>query len=224
MQSLENILGYRFKDQKLLELALTHASATSDKTSYERIEFLGDRILSLVIADQLYHHFSTEDEGALAKRHSSLVRQQALEKIASKIGLRSVMRVSSRDTIITPSMETDALEALFAAMYLDGGFAVVEDFITKQWKDLIIQDIHPPEDGKSALQEWAQARSMKLPEYHVVTQHGPDHKPEFTVEVKLADYPPQRAIGHSKQAAEKQAALILLALVRQDDNKDNFQG
>jgi ribonuclease-3 len=224
MQSLENILGYRFKDQKLLELALTHASATSDKTSYERLEFLGDRILSLVIADQLYHHFSTEDEGALAKRHSSLVRQQALEKIASKIGLRSVMRVSSRDTIITPSMETDALEALFAAMYLDGGFAVVEDFITKQWKDLIIQDIHPPEDGKSALQEWAQARSMKLPEYHVVTQHGPDHKPEFTVEVKLADYPPQRAIGHSKQAAEKQAALILLALVRQDDNKDNFQG
>lgn len=215
---LQQVIGYSFKEKHFLEEALTHVSVAGDKKSYERMEFLGDRILSLVIADMLYASFPDEEEGDLAKRHSALVRQESLEIVADKINLKASIRVSSKDTAITGSMIADVMEALFAAMYLDGGFGPPDQFIRKYWQGLLRQEITPPEDGKSALQEWAQARSFALPEYQIIERSGPDHRPNFVVEVRVKDFPPQRGEGLSKQAAEKMAAQTLLKYLKEHHN------
>jgi ribonuclease-3 len=214
---MKHVIGHSFKDENLLDMALTHVSAAAeDKNSYERLEFLGDRILSLVIAHMLYDAYPAEEEGALAKRHSALVRQETLELIAHAMNLRDHIRVSSRDTQISGSMISDVLEALLGALYLDGGYAVAEKFIMHHWRDLLHKELTPPEDGKSALQEWAQARGMPLPVYDIVERQGPDHKPHFIIKVTLSDYPPQTGEGASKQAAQKVAAKAMLAYLKEN--------
>jgi ribonuclease III len=213
---MKHILDYSFKDQSLLDMALTHVSAVAeDKKSYERLEFLGDRILSLAIAHMLYDAFPNEEEGALAKRHSALVRQETLEKIACTIHLKDHIRVSSNEAQISGSIMSDVLEALLGALYLDGGYNVAEKFIMTHWHDLLHSETAPPEDGKSILQEWAQARGLPLPVYDIAERSGPDHKPHFVVKVTLADYPPQLGEGASKQAAQKVAAKALLQYLRE---------
>jgi ribonuclease-3 len=210
LDQLQQAIGYSFKSKKLLEMAVSHVSSSAALESYERLEFLGDRILSLTIAHQLYIQFPTEEEGALAKRHSALVKQSTLLRVAEKIELASYIRVASKDTKATDSMIADVLEAIFAAIYLDSDFVSAQKVIQKLWQDLVVENILPPEEGKSALQEWAQARGLKLPDYKIVERTGPDHMPVFQVEVTLSDYPPQRGQGTSKQAAEKEAANALL--------------
>lgn len=216
---MKRVLDHSFKDQSLLDMALTHVSAAAeDKKSYERLEFLGDRILSLAIAHMLYDAFPEEEEGALAKRHSALVRQETLEKIAHNIHLKDHIRVSSRDTQVSGSMMSDVLEALLGALYLDGGYNVAEKFIITHWRELLHSEVTPPEDGKSALQEWAQARGLSLPVYDIAERSGPDHKPHFVVKATLADYPPQMGEGASKQAAQKVAAKALLQYLKEQNN------
>lgn len=206
MDRLRKNLGYAFQNPDHLLQALTHTSMA--KKSYERMEFLGDRILSFVVADMLYAAFPSEEEGALAKRHSALVNQSALVVIAEQINLRDYVQVSGSDKNVTDSVLADVVEALIAALYLDGGFDVAAQFIRRFWAP-VLHVAAPPEDSKSRLQEWAQARGLALPVYTVIERTGPDHQPHFTVEVILDGFMPQRGQGPSKQIAEKQAAIAL---------------
>ena len=215
MLEIETLLGHAFTNQQLLRQALTHSSATKDRKSYERLEFLGDRILSFVVADILFHKFPNEEEGALAKRHSALVKQGFLENVALKIELQR--HILASDKTPSASMLADVVESLIAALYLDGGFDVAAHFIRLHWEEMIAQDVKPPEDSKSALQEWAQARGLQLPQYTILERSGPDHRPSFIVQVKLAHFPPQQAPGATKQIAEKLAAQLLLNLVREQN-------
>ena len=214
---LEGLLGYTFKNKDLLKQALTHASVSENKNSYERLEFLGDRVLSFVIADLLFQAFPADREGALAKRHSTLVKQGALELVATHLNLAAHMHYARRDKTQapSPSMQADVVEALIAAMYLDGGFSVAENFIKTHWQNLIQTSQAPPEDAKSALQEWAQSRAIALPKYEELQRSGPDHDPVFTIQVTVAGYPPQQAQSHSKQAAQKLAAKAMLDFLRE---------
>ncbi len=216
MTALETALGHTFKDKDLFKQALTHASISKNAASYERMEFLGDRVLSFVIADMLFAAFPEEKEGALAKRHSTLVKQDALEQVALTLDLSSKVQFarSAKQVEPSPSVLADVVEALIAALYLDGGFAVAEKFIRTHWQVLIHSFKAPPEDPKSALQEWAQARGLPLPVYKVLERTGPDHSPVFVVEVSVSDYTPQQANSTSKQAAQKIAAQSLITYLR----------
>lgn len=217
MHELETLLGYHFNNKELLQQALTHSSATKTKKSYERLEFLGDRVLSFVVADMLFKTFSGEEEGSLAKRHSSLVKQGFLETVAQEIKLEQHIVISDKKP--SASMLADVVESLIAALYLDGGFEVAANFIRSHWLETISQDIKPPEDSKSALQEWAQGRGISLPEYTILERSGPDHRPSFVVQVKLPNYPPQQAPRATKQIAEKLAAQLLLNFLREKHDK-----
>jgi len=215
--NLMEVLGHEFKNKDLLQQALTHASVSKTKSSYERMEFLGDRILSFVIADMLFKAFPDEKEGALAKRHSTLVKQEALEEVAKRLSLSPHVKFarSAVQSEPSPSILADVVEALIAALYLDGGFEAADHFIRAHWQELIHSFHLPPEDAKSSLQEWAQARALPLPVYKVIEQSGPDHHPVFVVEVIVGDHPSQTAKSTSKQSAQKLAAEQLLNYLRE---------
>lgn len=218
MKNLENTIGHVFQNKALLEEALTHSSVAGKTRSYERMEFLGDRVLSLVIAEMLFERFPNEEEGALAKRHSMLVKQGSLEKIAEKIGIDKAIRYATRDTQHGPSksMISDVLESVIAALYMDAGFEKAREFILSHWSGLMLELSAPPEDPKSSLQEWAQARGIALPNYTIADRSGPDHNPVFVVEVSLQGFEIQKGEGASKQSAEKNAAIQLLRIVREE--------
>jgi ribonuclease-3 len=204
MKKLERHLGYKFKDAGLLAQALNHAS-TGGK-SYERLEFLGDRVLSLVVANMIYETFPDDAEGNLAKRHSALVKQSTLTRVAADMDLSGHIKMSN----ITDSVLSDVVESVIGALFLDGGVEAASGFIRKAWGDLIASSDAPPEDSKSRLQEYAQGKAIPLPQYVVIERAGPDHAPMFTVEARLQGINPQRASAASKQAAEKLAAKLLL--------------
>lgn len=215
-------VGYRFKDPMLLAEALTHASAArratgSGKRSNERLEFLGDRVLGLVIADMLIHGFAEEPEGSLSRRHTALVRRETLAEIAAELELGDWLSVarSEEDTggRSNPAILADACEALIAAIYLDGGIEPADRFIRRFWQPRLSIMIDPPRDPKTALQEWAQGRGLDLPAYSVRGVTGPPHAPTFEVEVGLPGYVAVTASGSSKRAAEQAAAESLLSTV-----------
>lgn len=206
--------GYAFRDAALLDMALTHASVHGKKYDNERLEFLGDRVLGLVAADMLYRAYPAEDEGSLAKRHTALVRQATLVAVAEDLSLAGLVRVSGdarRDAVLS-----DAVEALIGAVYLDGGYAAAEKMVRALWQKHLSAAPAPPEDPKSALQEWAQARGLGLPSYAVLGQSGPDHAPVFDVSVCLGDRH-VTASASSKRAAEKDAAAQLLAVLEREE-------
>lgn len=212
MSPLESHLQHSFKNKELLQQALTHASVSTDQKSYERLEFLGDRILSFVVAEMLFKAFPEEEEGALAKRHSMVVKQSALERVAAAIAIKEHMYFAQQ--VPTPSMMADVVEALIAAIYLDSGINPARKFILSHWKELIESAELPPEDAKSALQEWAQARGLALPIYTIIDRSGPDHNPIFVVEVSVTGFPSHRATSNTKQSAQKLAARVMLDAVR----------
>lgn len=216
MKKLEDLLQYKFKDGTLLQRALTHSSASKKQQSYERMEFLGDRVLGFVVADMLFHSFPNDKEGALAKRHSILVKQGTLEKIAALLDIEQYIHYGKNDSaqMPSPSVKADVVEALIAALYLDGGFAVADRFIRQHWQDMISTSDKPPEDPKSALQEWTQGKGLDLPQYTVVGQSGPDHNPVFIVKVAVPGFPEQQAESSSKQSAQKLAAHLMLTHIR----------
>lgn len=214
---LEEKIGHVFKTKKLLEEALTHASVIDSKNNNERLEFLGDRVLGLIIADMLYQTFPQEEEGALAKRHTGLVQQAALVSVAGKIGLSGFIRLSPSEEKAGGAQKeailSDALEALIAAVYLDGGVAAARKFIEHFWQDRIHDDAPPPEDPKTKLQELAQGLGLPLPQYNVIAQTGSDHAPSFEVEVSVKGQGSARAKAASKRKAEKDAAEALLRMI-----------
>lgn len=211
---LQDRLGYRFKDGKRLEKALTHSSA-GGTYNYERLEFLGDRVVGLALADTLFRMFPDENEGDMAKRHAALVQGKTLAKIAREIGLGPIMQLSEAERAAgganNDNILADGLEALIGALYLDAGLPACQKVIETLWGDRVRVMKRPPQDPKTALQEWAQARSLALPMYDLVGRTGPDHAPIFEIRVKVGDFPPWAAKGTSRRAAEKLAAAMLLA-------------
>jgi ribonuclease-3 len=206
--ALARRLGHEFADPDLLVRALTHPS--TPEPSYERMEFLGDRVLGLVIADMLFHRFPGESEGDMARRHAKLVNRDSLAQVARDIGIGEVVRISDK-TRPNDAILADCCEAVLAALYLDGGIAPARRFIELAWEPLIAADAVPPRDPKTALQIWALGKGLALPEYSLVSQEGPPHARAFTVEVAVAGQGPARGQGRSKREAERAAAQALLA-------------
>lgn len=212
-------MGHRFADSSLLTQALTHPSVVHGRaprkaTPYERLEFLGDRVLGLVVADMLFRRFPTEPEGALARRHAALVRREALARIAHIIGLPAHLILSRGEEEAggrnNPGLLADACEALIGALFADAGFAIAQDFVQRMWTPLMDETAAPPKDAKTALQEWAQGRGKKLPAYTTVGMEGPPHDPTFMVSVEVEGVETVTAQGASKRAAEQAAATQML--------------
>jgi ribonuclease-3 len=213
-------LGHKFADPVLLEEALTHPSLAgfrarkkNSTTPYERLEFLGDRVLGLALAAWLYEKYPTASEGELAKRHAGLVNREALRAVAIEIGLSTYLHLAKGEDAQAARKNlaalSDAMEAVIGALYLDGGMKAAENFIRRFWqKDIAIAEA--PADAKTLLQEWAQGQGLPLPQYRVTAQGGPAHAPKFTVEVNVKGHAPAAAEGDSKRAAEKLAAKALL--------------
>lgn len=210
-------LGHRFLDEALLAAALTHTSLNQSgiNTNYERLEFLGDRVLGVVVADFLYRHYPEEGEGKMARRLAELVRRESCATVARAIGAERYIRLerTAQAAKVHESDGTlgDVCEALIGALYLDGGMDVASRFIKTHWAPLMDVAEMVPKDAKSALQEWAQGRGLPLPSYTVTGQSGPDHAPMFDMEVSVRGYPPEVASGTNKQEAQKKAATQLLA-------------
>lgn len=215
--SIEGKLGYRFKDASLVEQALTHSSK-SGNVNNERIEFLGDRVLNLVVAEALYKHFTNEPEGNLAKRHSALVQGHMLAVIASMINLGDDIILSDSERhsggAENENILSDAMEALLGAVFLDGGIDPARTIILKLWGDNIYNLTQVNQDPKTELQEWVQARGLPLPQYEIVGRSGPDHAPVFIIEVKVEGHDPLKAEGNSRRAAEKKVAHMMLTALR----------
>lgn len=213
---LEERIGYRFITPALLWQALTHPS-NAGELSYQRLEFLGDSVLGLLVAEMLYAHYPNEAEGSLAKRHSALVCGPVLAEIATEIGIGSALRLGQSEEMTdgrrNASNLEDACEALIGAIYLDGGLEAARGFVEAHWKIRARTTVAPPRDAKTTLQEWAQARSLPLPEYHLIGQHGPAHAPIFTVEVRVRNHESRQGDGTNKRTAEQAAAKALLDLV-----------
>jgi ribonuclease-3 len=223
--SLEiQILQHVFANHDLLKEALTHPSSTKarnsqklDSPNYERLEFLGDTVLGLVIAELLLELFPAEREGALAKRHAGLVCGETLTKIARTIGLGEYMVLSASEEA-SGGRENDAnlentLEALLGALYLDGGLPAAKPFILRYWSDLARDMKEPPKDPKTHLQELVQSSGKPIPVYTMIANEGPDHAPVFTMEVQIEGYPPMQGTGTSKRLAEREAAARMLEIV-----------
>lgn len=214
LDRLEERLGHRFREPALLRQALTHASAAAPGASNERLEFLGDRVLGLIVAALLFERFPGETEGALARRFTALVRREALAHVAETIELGAHLVLSAGEEEAggraNPGTLADACEAMIAALFLDGGLAAAEAFVRRRWLPLLDEAVPPPKDAKTALQEWAQDRGLPLPVYRETGRSGPAHAPTFSIEVQVAGRPPASASGPSKRAAEQSAAAELL--------------
>lgn len=216
--SVERILGYSFQDKHLLFQALTHASLTDrsrDRRNNERLEFLGDRVLGLVIAEMVFYRFPKDREGDLSKRHVALVNGETIAQVVHSLRLGQFMRLShgeeetgGRDN---PGVLADLGEALIGAVYLDGGIAAAQRFIKANWTPLLDLVSQPPMDPKTALQEWAQGHGFPLPRYELLGRDGPDHQPCFCVRVSVQGMSPAEATGSSKRSAEKNAAEQLMS-------------
>lgn len=205
-------LGYHFNDPSLLLRALTHSSKGIE--NYERLEFLGDRVLGLVIADIVYMAFASESEGGLAKRHSALACTETLAEIALNIGLPDVVMLSEGERAAggmkQENLLADSMEAIIGAIYLDSGLKACHDVIQGLWGEKVHVLKEPPIDAKTGLQEWAQARKKPVPKYEIVKREGPDHAPFFHISVTVEGYAPQIGEGSSRRIAEKDAAKKLL--------------
>ena len=212
---LEARLGHRFSDPTLLTLALSHASIGGG--SNERLEFLGDRVLGLVIAERLHAEYPDETEGGLAVRLNALVRREACAKVALDAGLASHLIMAASESASggrnKSAILAGACEAVIAALYLDGGLEPAEAFVLRYWDEAFRTLAPELRDAKTALQEWTQSGALKQklqPSYVPASRSGPDHAPIFTVEVRIAGYESESGQGPTKRDAEQDAAKRML--------------
>lgn len=207
-------LGIELKDEFTLKRALSHRSAASGWSGYERLEFQGDRVLGLAVADMLLEAYRDENEGEIAKRHAALVQRQTLAAVARDIGLGDYIYLSEGENSSggrdNPAILGDVVESLLAAIYREGGMDAARAFVERHLGPRMEACSAPPRDPKTSLQEWLQARGRPLPEYKLVDRNGPDHAPTFTVSVNVDGESPLRAEGKSKRAAEQVAASRML--------------
>jgi len=218
---LEAALDYKFSSPDLLSLALTHSSMTKSRAdrdqTNQRLEFLGDRVLGLIVADMIYQAFPDEEEGAMARRHTALVRKEALARVATSLNLGDYISMAPAEGDSggreNEALLADTCEAIIAALFMDGGLKAAENFIHKHWSDLMAQDLKPPMDAKTTLQEYIQSKAMPLPTYREILREGPPHDPVFTIEVSIESGEARSGIGSSKRQAEQMAAAAMLRLL-----------
>ncbi|HSB58039.1 MAG TPA: ribonuclease III [Methyloceanibacter sp.] len=210
-------LGYAFSDRSLIELALTHASARPSlkpNEDNERLEFLGDRVLGLAIAELLTASFPEASEGELARRYNQLVRAETCAEIAQDWELGKLILMSGGEAESggrgKKTILANACEAVLGAIFIDGGYAAARDIIHRFWAAELGEYGLAVPDAKSVLQEWAQGRRLALPRYIEIAREGPDHAPRFTAEVQIDGVAPERGHGANKRAAEQAAALAML--------------
>lgn len=219
---LEERLGHRFADRALLERALTHSSASQGARKLpdnERLEFLGDRVLGLILAHAIVLRDGEATAGSLSKRLAGLVNRHACARTARAIGLGDALRLQGGETRRGgrdhETILADACEALIAAIYLELGLEAASRIVLGLWRPLLDEPVDlAAADPKSSLQEWAAARGKAPPAYRVISRTGPDHEPNFTVAVSVGDNDPSIGDGRSLQVAEKAAALNLLQRLR----------
>ena len=206
--------GYAFKDLRLLETALTHSSAVKATSNNERLEFLGDRVLGLIVADMLLKQFPEAREGDIAPRFNALVEARTCSNIGLEIELDKYMRADSAlksgGRRAGGNYLADAVEALVAAIYVDGGIDAARAFVLRFWEPLARLAIEKPANPKGELQEWISKSSEVRPAYSIEGREGPDHQPVFTVSVRVAGFEPAQGTGSSRRAAEEAAAAAFL--------------
>ena len=208
-KDLEDIIGHSFTNKALLETALTHSS-TGEEYSYERLEFLGDRVLGLVIASLLFRDFPNEKEGDMAKRLAYLVQGQTLADLSSRLSLADFIIFSEAEAAAggaeNEHILADVFEAIIGALYLDAGLEPCRILIETHWADVLHTMKKPPQHPKTALQEWAQGEGLQLPIYDIIGQDGPDHAPVFKIRLSVSGHDEVIATGRSRAEAEKNAA------------------
>lgn len=223
--ALEERIGYQFADKALADRALTHISALSGGpqnrvSSYQRLEFLGDHVLGLVISDMLYRAYPKANEGELSRRLADLVRKEACAEVAKAMDLGPALRLGNSESHAGGRLRTtilaDACEGLIGAVFIDGGYTAADELVAKFWKERMIKTVRPLRDAKTMLQEWAQARGMQPPVYHVLGRSGPDHAPVFEIEAKLENGASAKGRATSKRAAQQGAAQGLLDKLGQE--------
>jgi ribonuclease-3 len=214
---LERRIGHQFQNHELLERALTHSSVGNGAKKVrdnERMEFLGDRVLNMIVAERLMEVRPQAAEGELSKLMGQFVNYHACAEVSREVGLPDALRVDASATKVGARKNDrilgDACEALICALYMDGGFAAAKDFVLRFWKERFDHADEPVKDPKTMLQEWAMANDLPLPDYVVVEQEGPSHAPRFTIEVRVQGLEPERAEAGSKRDAEKIAADRML--------------
>jgi ribonuclease-3 len=207
--------GYSFQNETLLKVALTHGSSNRKADDYQRLEFLGDRVLSLVIAEALFRQHEAENEGQMATRHSSLVRGDACAEVGMRIGIGEYVIVGTTErkkgVQHMQSVVGDVVEAFIGAIYIDGGFDKARDFVMRFWADALAQPQAIEKDPKTFLQEWALGRALSLPRYEIKGRTGPEHQPEFTVALAVGKFDAAEGKGPSRQSAEMAAAKMFLS-------------
>ena len=212
INEFEKKINYKFKNKSLIDLALTHSSFKNKKNkNYERLEFLGDRVLSLVISEQLFLKYPNENEGALSIRLSSLISKQTLLEVANEINIKEMLKIdfSEQKNLMLKkniSILSDVCESIIGAIYLDSNLENAKKFISKYWAKKISKNILPPQDPKSLLQEVAQKKGLDLPKYNLRKKEGPPHSPRFEIEVSLKGIKNFSATAKTIKDAEINAA------------------
>jgi ribonuclease-3 len=227
-KAIEQRIGHAFADPSLLATAFTHVSALKSSRnradSYQRLEFLGDHVLGLIVSDMLYRAFPKADEGELSKRLANLVRKEACADVAKSLGFNEGIKLGTvgagAGARLRNSVLGDICEAVIGAVFLDGGYSAAAQFVERNWTERMHKPIRPLRDPKTVLQEWAQGKGLPTPVYREVERTGPHHDPQFRVAVELPGLTPAEGVGGSKRAAEKLAASALLAREGVSGGKD----
>jgi len=224
INQLEEIISYSFKNKKLLENALIHPSyitenkkkIVKDISDFERLEFLGDRVLGLAISSIIYKKFNKNNEGDLSKKLSYLVQRNFLHKISINLKIERFLKFSSKkNNKMNISILSDSIESLIGALYLDGGFISAKKFIKSTWGPYLDIDDKNMQDPKTNLQEISQQKLKKLPEYNLIKKEGPSHSPTFTISLKVLNLNKIISSGSSIRDAEKNAASIALKQINE---------
>ena len=211
MKQLQQILKYNFNNENLLVKALTHGSVNPDiSANYERLEFLGDRVLGEAVAHLLYNIFPNEPEGNLSQRFVRLVRKETVSEVALSLNLNDFMKVANNELRDNVNVLCDVCEAVIGAIYIDGGSVAAIEFVNNHWRELIDKNVAPPKDAKSRLQEVAHVKGYGSPQYKIIGREGNEHEPIFEVEVSLGLGKNVTAKGRSKKMAEMAAATAML--------------
>lgn len=211
LEELQQILKYRFKNIHLLHQALTHSSCSSDNArNYERLEFLGDRVLGLSIAALLYRIFPDEPEGSLSQRFVGLVCKETVAQMAVNLHLDRFINVANEEIRENENVLCDVCEAVIGAIFIDGGQDEAIGFVDTHWKELIDKNVAPPKDAKTALQEAAHVKGLGMPQYIVESRDGSEHEPVFHISVRLKGIEPQIGSGRNKKLAQQEAAAKML--------------
>ncbi|GAA6165829.1 ribonuclease III [Pelagimonas sp. KU-00592-HH] len=216
LKALEGRIGYSFKRPELLVRAVTHSSMSSPtRDDNQRLEFLGDRVLGLVMAEAMLAQDRKATEGQLAPRFNALVRKEACADVAREIDLGAGLKLGRSEMLSggrrKQALLGDAMEALIAAVYLDAGFETAKEMVVRLWGDRVSKVEADARDPKTSLQEWAQARGLKPPTYELLKRSGPDHAPIFEIAAKLENGESAEASDNSKRKAEQAAAKALLS-------------